>query len=62
MSGTPYTPEEMTYIQGRTVCYSAIDKIHAEMWGLRLRIYQRRLAENMARELSWEETPSRKVI
>jgi len=62
MSGTPYTPEEMTYIQGRNVCYSAIDKIHAEMWGLRLRIYQRRLAENMARELSWEETPSRKVI
>jgi len=29
---------------------------------IRLRIYQRRLAENMARELSWEETPSRKVI
>ena len=23
---------------------------------------RRRLAENMARELSWEETPSRKVI
>ena len=35
MSGTPYTPEEMTYIQGRNVCYSAIDKIHAEMWEVR---------------------------
>ena len=35
MSGTPYTPEDLAYIQGRSVCYSAIDKIHGEMWGLR---------------------------
>ena len=46
-----YTAEGLAYIQGRSVCYSAIDKIHAEMWGLRLRIYQRRLVEKMARRL-----------
>ena len=51
MSGTPYTPEDLVYIQGRSVCYSAIDKIHAEMWGFVLRTYKRQHAENMERRL-----------
>ena len=53
MSGSPYTPEDLVYIQGRSVCYSAIDKIHAEMWGLRCRLHMTEDDLSRARRWAW---------
>ena len=36
MSGTPYTPEDLAYIQGMSVCNAGMDKIHVEMRELTL--------------------------
>ena len=35
MSGTPYTPEDLAYIQGMSICNSAMDKMHTEALALR---------------------------
>jgi len=53
MSGTPYTPEDLAYIQGRSICYSAIDRTHAEMRELRYRVHMAEDDLSRARRWAW---------
>ena len=53
MSGTPYTPEDLTYIPGRSVCYSAIDNIHGETWGVRRRLHMAEGDLRVSRRWAW---------
>ena len=50
MSGTPYTPEDLAYIQGMNICNSAMDTIHAEMRELR---YSAHLTEDERDRWRW---------
>ena len=53
MSGTPYTPEDLAYIQGMSVCNAAMDAIHAEMRELRCRLHMAEDDLSRARRWAW---------
>ena len=53
MSGTPYTPEDLAYIRGMSVCNAGMDKIHAELRELRCRLHMAEDELTRSRRWAW---------